>query len=85
METIESKYAIDNPGRLFKLSPQQLISCEHAVGLDGCNGGILYTAFEVLQEVSRIYCVGSLSHLYVNLPVCTHLEDIMYMYMTLSC
>lgn len=52
VETMASRYAITKH-RLYELSAQQLISCEYdpADELDGCQGGALETAFQVLAQV----------------------------------
>lgn len=56
VETIESRYAIEHPGNLLVLSPQQLIACDYCdttvpeCHLEGCHGGVLSEAFETVRD-----------------------------------
>ncbi len=56
-ETIGSAYAIETNATIKHiLSAQQVISCDMNPnsGLDGCNGGVLKTAFSTLQDVRNL-------------------------------
>ena len=56
VETLESAWASANQKAPVQLSPQQILSCEYKVDidLDGCAGGILYAAFDVINVSARI-------------------------------
>lgn len=61
VETITSRYAIQS-GQLVELSPQQLISCDTAVGLDGCDGGVLQVAFSSITVSLPLHGVAKHAH-----------------------
>ena len=65
VETLESSYAIQNPGHLYELSPQQLISCDYnqKLELEGCDGGVIYNAFMTVKDVSVLQVEFFCGHL----------------------
>ena len=49
-ETVESSYCIHQGGKLWTLSPQQIVDCSQQYGNQGCNGGWYFYAWNYLQS-----------------------------------